>query len=86
MSERMEYIYLLLFRPQGMEYICMVVKMVHGDLAARNVLLFSADGQGHGSVTAKISDFGLSHKLSKGLSGDYYYNLGSPSALLPVFW
>ena len=72
---------------QGMEYICQL-KMIHGDLAARNVLLFSADGQGSEPVTAKLADFGLSHKLSRGQSGTYYYSIKKSTVRcdLPVFW
>lgn len=39
----------------GMEYIS-AKKVIHGDLAARNVLLT-------GDKNAKIADFGLSHQL-----------------------
>ena len=41
----------------------LMLKVVHRDLAARNVLL--ADG-----LTVKISDFGLTRRLTA--SGDYY--------------
>ena len=59
--------------------------MVHGDLAARNVLLFSADGTGH--PRAKLSDFGLSHRLTRGNKGVYYYDIKkSAQDHVPVHW
>ncbi|EKX33564.1 hypothetical protein GUITHDRAFT_81277, partial [Guillardia theta CCMP2712] len=35
-------------------------KVVHGDLAARNVLVFRLDAQNHMDVSVKIADYGLS--------------------------
>ncbi|XP_070176438.1 tyrosine-protein kinase JAK2-like isoform X1 [Littorina saxatilis] len=74
---------------EGMQYICETEKMIHGDLAARNVLLFSACGSGRKSYTAKLSDFGLSHKLGKGEKGIYYYDTKKSKVkpdVLPIFW
>ncbi|XP_076465975.1 uncharacterized protein LOC143297463 isoform X2 [Babylonia areolata] len=72
---------------KGMQYICQEVNRVHADLAARNVVLFSADGQGASPLLAKLCDFGLSHQLTKG-----YYDLHKseskpnalPHCLMPV--
>jgi len=50
-------------------------KIVHGDLAARNILL-SQNG-----TVAKVSDFGLSHSLYASVE-----ELNSSSAGLPVRW
>ena len=71
-----------------MKYICQTKKMVHGDLAARNVLLFSAEWKGQDGVTAKVSDFGLSHRLMKGHTGVYYYDISKSDTQqhLPVHW
>ncbi|KAL8597798.1 hypothetical protein ACOMHN_004913 [Nucella lapillus] len=51
---------------KGMQYVCQEQSRVHGDLAARNVLLFSGSGQGNGPFTAKLADFGQSHTLTQG--------------------
>ena len=71
-----------------MKYICQTMKMVHGDLAARNVLLFSAEWKRQDGVTAKVSDFGLSHRLMKGRTGVYYYDISKSDIQqhLPVHW
>ncbi|OXA44563.1 Vascular endothelial growth factor receptor 3 [Folsomia candida] len=58
---------------KGMEYIARK-KVIHGDLAARNVLLT-------GDMTAKISDFGLSHQLY-----DYSYFVQDADIPLPWKW
>ncbi|XP_070176611.1 megakaryocyte-associated tyrosine-protein kinase-like [Littorina saxatilis] len=74
---------------RGMQYICETEKMIHGDLAARNVLLFSADGSGHTPFTAKLCDFGLSHKLTKGQKlGIYYYDIKQSKVKTgaPICW
>ncbi|XP_076447413.1 uncharacterized protein LOC143284540 isoform X2 [Babylonia areolata] len=63
---------------KGMQYVCQEVNRVHGDLAARNVLLFS---QGRNSLTAKLCDFGLSHQLNRG----YYDLLKSSSKKMPAY-
>lgn len=49
---------------------------MHGDLAARNILIASEGS----TITAKISDFGL----SKFLEGNDVYSL--KSKILPVKW
>lgn len=55
---------------RGLHYVCQIQSRVHGDLAARNVLLFSVDGRGSEPLTAKLGDFGQSHVLTRG-----YYDL-----------
>lgn len=59
----------------GMKYLSSQ-NIVHGDLAARNILI-SIIGE---HVIAKISDFGMAKYLSKG----GFYSL--KSKLLPVKW
>ncbi|KAG0713917.1 Vascular endothelial growth factor receptor 1 [Chionoecetes opilio] len=58
---------------QGMEYLCRR-KILHGDLAARNILL--ADNN-----RVKISDFGL----SRNIQNDQYLKEGKDQ-LLPIKW
>lgn len=67
---------------KGMQYVC-ENNRVHGDLAARNVLLFRDSQGSEWPITAKLCDFGLSHQLSKG-----YYDLrksATKSLQLPAY-
>ena len=48
---------------KGMEYLASK-RIMHGDLAARNILITSEDKQGE-RLVAKVCDFGLSKKLTK---------------------
>ena len=55
---------------KGMEYLASK-RIIHGDLAARNVLI-SGGNKGSDSMVAKVSDFGLSKQL---LEKHYYRKL-----------
>lgn len=65
---------------KGMEFLSSK-RLTHGDLAARNILLFNS---GKPNVTAKISDFGLAHWLKEGVS-EAYYRLNR-NIKIPVYW
>ena len=54
------------------------VAQVHRDIAARNCLVKEGEG---GSLSVKISDFGMSRELP----GDSYYKMGNDT-LVPVRW
>jgi serine/threonine protein kinase len=60
--------------------------IVHKDLAARNILIFSFDLTCAEKVSVKISDFGMSSLLdSEGTSSSYYYGQAGQREL-PVRW
>ncbi|XP_066964440.1 vascular endothelial growth factor receptor 1-like isoform X2 [Macrobrachium rosenbergii] len=60
---------------KGMEYLSMR-KVVHGDLAARNILL-------DGNYIVKISDFGFAKDVNR---GNYKKSGESPKCPMPVRW
>lgn len=63
---------------KGMEFLS-EKKLIHGDLATRNILLFSKSSSR--LPRAKITDFGLSHWLKEGL----YYQKKTTTPI-PVYW
>jgi serine/threonine protein kinase len=57
--------------------------IVHKDLAARNILMFSFDPSNADHNLVKISDFGMSSLLDSSAASSYYYGGGKE---LPVRW
>nr|KAG5689497.1 hypothetical protein BaRGS_000603 [Batillaria attramentaria] len=66
---------------EGMEFLSQR-KLTHGDLAARNILLFTNPHR-TGTPVAKVSDFGLAHWLKGGARGYYKRDNDLP---FPAYW
>lgn len=58
--------------------------IVHKDLATRNILVFSFDGDVTERIRVKISDFGMSSLVEE--STAYYYSQNGQTRALPIRW
>lgn len=60
--------------------------IVHKDLAARNILMFSFDPSSADHTLVKVSDFGMSSLLDAAAASSYYYGGDGSRKELPVRW
>ena len=60
--------------------------IVHKDLAARNILMFSFNPLNPEHSLVKVSDFGMSSLLDASAASSYYYSADGPKRELPVRW
>ena len=60
--------------------------IIHKDLAARNILVFSFDPISSDQITVKICDFGMSSLLDPASTSNYYYGNEGSQKELPVRW
>ena len=60
--------------------------IVHKDLAARNILMFSFDPSSADHILVKVSDFGMSSLLDAAAASSYYYGGDGSRRELPVRW